>query len=138
MPRIALFLILAITSFQSASAAIVLLRDGDCVGLSNLVTTASQSNDPTTILLARNGTYASCHVAFSSGNSTNAITVDGQGAELQYPIINAVGGSLTLRNISIRPTVAASAPLTECPTKPYPMASFICTSGDLTLDTVSI
>jgi hypothetical protein len=118
----------------------VRIADGDCAGLSSaLITGASQASaSATTILLARNGTYASCHVTFSSDNSANAITIDGQGAELQYPVINAAGGSLTLRNISIRPSVAASAPLTECVTKPYPMASFICTSGDLTLDTVSI
>src|ERR1700729_2631611 len=133
--RIALLLGLAFGGWQSPLAGVVRIADGDCASLVNALNAASQGGGPSTILLARGGVYSACSLNFLASNSSTAMTIDAQGAELQLPTI-AASGSFTLRNASIRPAGDGSARLLDCGTSPS-WAAIACVSGNVTFDSVS-
>jgi len=152
LTRIVLLLCLGFGGWQSSFAGVVRIADGDCAGLSDAVHVAAQNSSSTTILLARNGTYAGCQVRMNLTLTENGgnVLMDGQGAQMQFfsaciegahNLPGAMKPSLTLRNMAIGP---ATGVLQLCGTGAVgPMAGFptfgaIANGGVLNLENVSL
>lgn len=107
MLRFVLSLSLFFGMHQLATAGIVRVADGDCVAFRNAFAQASAV--PTTIMLARNGSYVgafgACEAILQQGN----LIIEGNGATITdshiggvgYMINVAAGASLTVRNLRI-------------------------------------
>ena len=142
LSRILLLLCLVLNGWQSASAGVVRIADGDCAGLASAVNSTAQTGDASIVLLARNGTYITCAFSITGGT----VEIDGQGATLQYPLAKiASGASLALRNASIAaPRAGATVhPICNYPASDiggifHPASVAICNSGTLTLESVTV
>jgi len=154
MLRFVLFLSFAFGLFQTATAGVVRIADGDCAGLRSTVAAATSSPSPsTTILLARRGHYNTCNVTANAGT----VEIDGQGAELRafslclplpdnaYVPTNGQSSkaAVTLRNVSLVPSGDFSSGGCASGTGggmfgTSPTFSSIFNTGTLILDTVTV
>ena len=147
MLRLFLFLVISVCALQTAAASTVRIADGDCAGFAHAVAAASgKAGTSATILLARNGTYPTCDLAYYGADaslSTNLV-IDGQGARLHYVRLSIAAASLTLKNLTIDAATTDSGGGVACLLYGLTLDGVavhvvtpICNSGNLTLDTVS-
>ena len=142
MKQLAFFslLVIALTPTHFASAAgIVRIANGDCAALA----AAASGHGPSSIVLARNGSYSACSL-----NVTGNISIDGAGAQMQIAagatqIAVASTGALTLRNLNFVGANQTTAAGTIKATIPQPNFIYIVppliqNGGQLLLDSVSL
>jgi len=112
MLRFVLFLSFALGLYQTATAGVVRVADGDCAGFEKATAQVADHPTTTTILLARNGSYVArgaaggggCNIALQYGSLTiegNGATITAQGCAWGSANVVAAGASLTVRNLRI-------------------------------------
>ena len=145
MKRLALPALLAFALapvHHTLAAGIVRIADGDCNGLS-ATASAAPGHEPSSIELARNGSYGACFL-----NVSGNIAIDGAGAHMQIAagatqVTIAKGGRLKLRNLNLvgaeKPATAGAVKATlPQPNFIYIVPTLIQNGGYLSLDAVSI
>ena len=141
MKRFAFFalFVLAAPSQRVSAAGIIRIANGDCAAL----TAAASGHGPSSILLARNGSYSTCSL-----NVAGNISIDGAGAQMQIAagttqIAVAGTGTLTVHNLNfvgVKQTSIAGAIKATLPQPNfiYIVPPLIQNGGYLSLDAVSI
>jgi hypothetical protein len=141
MLRIILFLSFALGLYQTAAAGVVRVADGDCAGLSDAVTAASNARANSMILLARGGSYSACSFQAKSGS----IYIDAQGSSFQF-LTGSIGAdaTVTIRDATITSAADNAVPVLFCPAviegfggSVYGIPA-ICNAGSLILERVAV
>jgi hypothetical protein len=142
--RCLLLLAMSVAS-QAFAGGIVHIANGDCAALS-AAAGAQPGQEPSLIVLARNGSYAGCPM-----NVSGNVTIDGAGAwmpliqnrsdsGLGNQITIASGARLTIRNLNFG-YPASALPAAETKVAPKFLVSYapaIANGGTLVLDSVSV